>query len=168
MYKPLDLPQAPRDIVFRLMEGIVRENAVFRRIVKPSSFRTWSGRPDDAELFTTGMAPAMRWTPVQGPETFWTPSTITSSLMINCEILLNGTNVSDVSNFWWMLVRCFYPAQLGLAQQIRQTLINSGGAGGAKSGLVMFSQPAFDPQPDGKWLAAQGQISIEVRTTIDP
>jgi hypothetical protein len=59
----LDLPQSPRDAVFRAMETIVRQNATFQRIVKPTSFRTWRGNPEDAKEFTFEIAPAMRWTP---------------------------------------------------------------------------------------------------------
>ena len=55
-------PQSPITAVFRSMESIVRENPTFQRVVKPHSFRTWSGRPDDAKEFTFSIAPAMRWT----------------------------------------------------------------------------------------------------------
>ncbi len=48
----LDLPQSPRDAVFRAMETIVRSNATFQRVVKPISFRTWQGNPEDAKEFT--------------------------------------------------------------------------------------------------------------------
>ncbi len=161
---PLDLPQSPRDAVFRAMETIVRQNATFQRIVKPSSFRTWQGNPEDAKEFTFEIAPAMRWTPQNTGEQFRTPDTMSGDLLINCEVLLKGTNVSDLTNFWWMVVKCFYPSgNVSLRNANIQALMSAG----ARSGLVLFSQPAFDPGPDGVWLAGQGQIKIEIQSQLN-
>ena len=159
----LDLPRSPRDAVYRAMETIVRQNATFQRIVKPSSFRTWQGKPDDAKEFTFSIAPALRWTPMHTGEDFKTPDTMAGDLLINCEILLPGTNVSDLTNFWWMLTRCFYPSDL----TGRNANIQALQAAGARSGLVLFSQPAFDPGPDGVWLAGQGQIKIVIQSQLN-
>jgi hypothetical protein len=162
MHLPLDLPQSPRDSVYRAMEKIVRNNAIFQRIVKPSSFRTWNGKPDDAKEFTFNIAPALRWTPMNTGEDFKTPDSMAGDLLINCEILLPGTNVSDLANFWWMLARCFYSG--GAANNANQQALMQAGA---RSGLVLFSQPAFDPSPDGVWLAGQGQIKIVVQSVFN-
>jgi len=145
------------------METIVRNNPTFQRIVKPSSFRTWQGNPEDAKEFTFEIAPAMRWTPMNTGEQFRTPDTMSGDLLINAEILLKGTNISDMQNFWWMVVKCFYPAQLATRQSNILTLQNAG----ARSGLTLFSQPAFDPSPDGTWLAGQGQIKIEIQSQLN-
>ena len=144
------------------METIVRGNPTFQRIVKPSSFRTWSGIPDDAKEFTFAIAPAVRWTPQNSGDQFRTPDTMSGDLMVNVEVLLSGTNVSDLSNFWWMLAKCFYPGQ-PQSNAINLQLQNAG----ARSGLVLFPQPAFDPSPDGVWLAGGGQIKIEVQSTLN-
>jgi len=160
----LNLPQSPRDAVYRAMETIVRQNATFQRIVKPTSFRTWQGNPEDAKEFTFEIAPAVRWTPQHTGEQFRTPDTMSGDLLINCEILLKGTNVSDLTNFWWMIARCFYPAG---AVSGRNTVIQTLQSAGARSGLVLFSQPAFDPGPDGVWLAGQGQIKIEIQSQLN-
>jgi len=163
----LNLPQSPRDAVFRAMETIVRQNQTFQRIVKPSSFRTWKGNPEDAKEFTFEIAPALRWTPQNTGEQFRTPDTMSGDLLINAEVLIKGTNVSDLQNFWWMLVKCFYPGMSppsgATSYQVIQTLQTAG----ARSGLVLFSQPAFDPGPDGVWLAGQGQIKIEIQSQLN-
>ena len=49
---------SPRDAVFRAMETIVRANSTFQRIVKPVSFRTWQGEPEDVKPFTFEKPPA--------------------------------------------------------------------------------------------------------------
>ncbi len=165
---PLDLDPAPRTVVFRQMEAIVRRNANFQRVVKASSFRTWQGKPDDAKPFTIEIAPAMRWTPATGPDVFLFPDTQRGDLLINCEILIKTTLVDDLLNFWWMLVRCFYPpippdpTAMGGPNQIRAQLQQAG----AVTGLVMFDQPAFDPDPDGVFFAGHGQLKIDVRSDI--
>jgi hypothetical protein len=161
----LDIPQSPRDAVFRAMETIVRGNAIFQRIVKPSSFRTWQGNPEDAREFTFEIAPAMRWTPMNTGEQFRTPDTMSGDLLINAEILLKGTNVSDMQNFWWMVTRCFYPPSTAPGIT-RNGVIQALQTAAARSGLVLFSQPAFDPSPDGTWLAGQGQIKIELQSQL--
>ncbi len=159
----LNLPQSPRDAVFRAMETIVRQNATFQRIVKPTSFRTWQGNPEDAKEFTFEIAPAMRWTPMNTADTFSTPDSMRGDLLINAEILIKGYNVSDMQNFWYMVMRCFYPIQTTPSPNpVPPALVTAG----ARSGIVLFSQPAFDPGPDGTWLAGQGQLKIEIQSNV--
>src|SRR5271157_3830764 len=132
----LNLPQSPRDAVYRAMETIVRQNATFQRIVKPTSFRTWQGNPEDAKEFTFEVAPAMRWTLMNTGEEFKTPDTMAGDLLINCEILIKGTNVSDMSNFWWMLAKCFYPGQSPASGPTSNAIVQTLQTAGARSGLV--------------------------------
>ena len=160
--RSLDLPMSPRAAVFRAMETIVRSNSIFQRVVKPDNFRTWEGHPRDSKPFDQSHAPAMRWTPMNTGEQFRTPELISGDLLINCEIIIRGSCCDDLTNFWWMLTKCFYPGSGGF-QPVVQTLV----AAGARSGLVFFTQPAFDPGPDGVFLAGQGQLKIEVQSQIN-
>ena len=125
VFARLDLPVSPRAAVFRAMETIVRQNSVFQRIVKPDNFRTWEGHPRDSKPFDQSHAPAMRWTPMNTGEQFRTPELISGDLLINCEIIIRGTCCDDLTNFWWMLSRCFYPAAGGNQPNI-QTLVAAG------------------------------------------
>jgi len=161
--RSLDLPVSPRAAVFRAMEAIVRQNAVFQRIVKPQNFRCWDGSPHDVKPFTIAEAPCIRWTPMNTGEEFKTPDTMAGDLLINCEVLTRGCCCDDLTNFWWMLTRCFYPGTIAARNANIQTLQ----AAGARSGLVLFSQPAFDPGPDGVFFAGQGQIKIEIQSQLN-
>ena len=96
-------------------------------------------------------------------EDFRTPDTMAGDLLINCEILVRGCCCDDLTNFWWMVTRCFYPTALGARNANILTLQ----AAGARSGLVLFSQPAFDPGPDGVFMAGQGQIKIEIQSQLN-
>ena len=162
--RSLDLPVSPRAAVFRAMETIVRGNSLFQRVVKPDHFRTWQGEPRDVKPFTQSEAPCMRWTPMNSGEEFRTPDSMSGDLLINCEIICRGSCCDDLTNFWWMLVRCFYPIQTSLTNV--NTVIASLQQAGARSGLVKFSQPAFDPEPDGVFFAGQGQIKIEIQSNL--
>jgi|SRR5271157_5273556 len=161
--RSLDLPTSPRAAVFRAMETIVRDNPIFQRIVKPDNFRTWQGHPRDSKPFDQSNAPALRWTPMNTGEQFRTPDTMAGDLLINCEIICRGSCCDDLTNFWWMLTRCFYPPVLAARNAIIQTLQTAG----ARSGLVLFSQPAFDPGPDGVFMAGQGQLKIEIQSPLN-
>ena len=162
--RSLDLPVSPRAAVFRAMEQIVRTNPTFQRIVKPDNFRTWEGHPRDSKPFDQSHAPAMRWTPMNTGEQFRTPDTMAGDLLINCEILCRGCCCDDLTNFWWMLTRCFYPPG---ATTTRNAIISTLQTAGARSGLVLFSQPAFDPGPDGVFMAGQGQFKIEIQSQLN-
>jgi hypothetical protein len=157
----LDIPQGPSDAVFRAMEGIVRANTTFKRVVKPSSFRTWQGSPDDIKPFTFEIAPCMRWTPSYGPMEFRTPDSMSGNLIITCEVLVRGSCCSDLTNFWWLLIRCFYPGGPGI-----NTIINTLQHAGARSGLVKIPMPAYDPDPDGIFFAGQGQLIVEIQSNL--
>ena len=161
--RSLDLPVSPRAAVFRAMEAIVRQNAVFNRIVKPDNFRTWQGHPRDSKPFDQANAPCMRWTPMNTGEQFRTPDTMAGDLLINCEIICRGSCCDDMTNFWWCLTRCFYPPTIAARNTVIQTLQTAG----ARSGLVLFSQPAFDPGPDGVFFAGQGQLKIEIQSQLN-
>jgi hypothetical protein len=162
--RSLDLPTSPRAAVFRAMEAIVRRDSTFQRVVRPASFRTWQGSPDDATDFNIAYAPAMRWTPMNTGEEFRTPDTMAGDLLINCEILIRGSCCDDLTNFWWMLVKCFYPPQTSSTSV--NTIVATLQQAGARSGLVKFSQPAFDPGPDGVFFAGQGQMKIEIQSNL--
>lgn len=162
--RSLDLPVSPRAAVFRAMETIVRHNSVFQRVVKPDRFRTWEGEPRDVKPFTQSEAPCMRWTPQNGPEVFVTPTLQVGPLYINCEVIVRGSCCDDLTNFWWMLERCFYPGATNFGPN---PIIQQLQGAGAHTGLVFFTQPAFDPDPDGVFFAGAGQLKIDVRLDIN-
>ena len=127
--RSLDLPVSPRAAVFRAMETIVRADPVFQRVVRPDNFRTWHGEPRDVKPFTQSEAPCLRWTPMNTGEEFKTPDTMAGDLLINCEVVIRGSCCDDLTNFWWMLTRCFYPRGGGAPRQaIIQTLQTAGAA----------------------------------------
>jgi hypothetical protein len=155
----LPLPKSPRTNVFRAIVKILQCDLVLRNIFRPGSFRSWSGAPHDELEFTFAIAPAIRLTPANGPEQFWSPNAQVGDLLVNCEMLVAGSNVDDVQNLWWAIEKAIYPADQTKAMANAAALQTAG----AHSGLSLFSQPAYDPEPADKFFAATGQIKIAVR-----
>lgn len=152
------LPDSPRTKVFRAMVQILKASPTLGSVIKPGALRSWAGDSHDTIEFSWSLAPAIRLTPANGPEQFWSPNAMLGDLLVNCEMLVAGTCVDDVANLWWAIEKAFYPASDG-GMANAATLQ----AAGAHSGLVLFSQPAYDPEPADKFFAAMGQLKIAVR-----
>lgn len=158
----LDLNTAPRTSVYRKVVQLIRNDATIKRIVRPTSIRAWDGLPSDGEPFTPEIAPALRFTPINGPDAFWSPGSMKGDLLINVEMMVAGTCVDDVFNLWFAACRALYPALQSSTNANVQALM----AAGAYDGLAVFSSPAFDPDPKDNYFYAQGQIRITVNNTF--
>jgi hypothetical protein len=162
----LDLDDSNETKVFRRLVAILQADPTLARLVRPRSWFTWTGAPNEAAEFASGEAPAIRLTPVPGPDGWFGPEGMVNVLSVNLEIALNSTNADDLLNFWQAIRRAFYPrdhaAQLALHQSLRDA--------GAETGLVMFSAAANDPNQaarrDGMTLAA-AQLKIRVLKTLN-
>lgn len=159
----LDLPQSPRCKVFREVCSILRADPVIARTIRKGAFRCWEGAPNDSVKFTIEHAPAIRLTPTTGPDDFATPDSMKGALLVNCEILVSGNNADDLLNLWWAVCMALYPADLDARNALCLRLQNAG----ARSGLVLFSQPAFDPKPDGIFFAGTAQMRIDVESRFN-
>ena len=83
-------------------------------------------------------------------EEFKTPDTMAGDLLINCEVMIRGC----CSRPDELLVDAD-PLLLSGRARRRNANIQTLQAAGARSGLVLFSQPAFDPGPDGVFFAGR-------------
>ena len=161
----LDLPTSPRAAVFRAMETIVRQNSVFNRIVKPDRFRTWQGRTQRHQAVLVSGGALYSLDPDEHGRGIQDSGHDGRRPTHQLRSHRRGRRaVDDLTNFWWLLTRCFYPPSGGAP---RQAIIQTLQAAGARSGLVLFSQPAFDPGPDGVFFAGQGQIKIEIQSQLN-
>lgn len=160
---PLQLLSAPRTKVFREIVSILRADPVISRTIRKDCLRAWEGAQADAKNFSVEHAPAMRLTPGTGGDDFATPDSMKGALLINYEILIRGTNADDLFNLWWAMCLALYPADPIARSQLALRLQNAG----ARSGLVLFTQPAFDPDPDGVFIAGIGQMKIDVESRFN-
>jgi hypothetical protein len=78
-------------------------------------------------------------------------------------MVVKGTNSDDLDNLWYAIVRAIYssdPTQrAAVSVQLQQK--------GSLQGLVTFSQPAFDPDPDGEGFWGVGQLKIDTRMQLN-
>lgn len=158
--KQLDLDDAPDTLVFRKLVAILKADKTMRRVFgpeRPAAIRSWEGEPHDKAPLSIDQAPCVRLTPTGGPQHFWNPSSMRGELVIDLEVCVKGICVDDVRNLWYAMFRAFYPQDTTAAQTIRSTLQTLG----ARTGLVIFTKPIANPQPDGTYQLASGQIQIE-------
>ena len=160
----LDLPVSPRAAVFRAMETIVRQNPVFGRVDQARPLPNLAGRPDDIKPFTFQEAPCMRWTPMNTGEQFRTPDTMSGDLLINCEVIIRGSLLRRPDELLVDAHTLLLPDRIWRPGRANMLALQSAGA---RSGLVLFSQPAFDPGPDGVFFAGQGQLKIEIQSQLN-
>lgn len=158
----LDLNDAPRTSVYRKLVSLVRNDATIKRICRPTSIRAWDGLPQDAGEFSVNIAPAIRFTPIGGPDAFWSPGSMRGPLFLQVEMVVKGTNVDDLMNLWWAVVRAIYPAVQSQTNANIQALL----AAGAYTGLAEFTMPAFDATPQDNSFYGNGQIKIDVNNQL--
>jgi hypothetical protein len=159
----LNLPTSPRTRVFRKIDTILRNDPLLSPVISGGSFLSWQGNACDDASFATSMAPAMRITPMNGPEVWKYPDSFVGWLFINCEILVSGYDYDDVFDLWWAVEKALYPSDL----PTKLALIKSLQDVGAETGLAEFSQPAFDPKPESNYLHCAGQIKIAVLLNLN-
>lgn len=160
----LDLDTAPRAAVWLKLIEIIRIDATIKRTIpRAASFRYWTGTDEDSQPFTTELAPAVRFAPAAGPDVWLYPGSLAGDLLINCEMIVQGTAVIDVMNLWWAIQRALYP-KLQSARQVIQVALN---AAGATTGQPVFSQPAYSTELTDNCQIAMGQIKIQIQENID-
>jgi hypothetical protein len=151
----LDLNQSPRAAVFRKIQTILQTNPTLKRVVR--HWRFWREKPGQNPPFNIDLAPIVRVTPTNGPETWKFPNAFVGPLYLNVEYLLLGGDADDPQNFWWAIETAIYPGG-ALSTANVQALQQAG----AYSGLTEFSIPGYDESPDGLFWACSGQMKIDV------
>jgi hypothetical protein len=163
---PLDLDDANETKVFRRLVAILQADPTLARLVRPRSWFTWQGEPGEDDPLTSSEAPAIRLTPVPGPDGWIGPEAMRNDLTVLVEILLAGTDASDLLNFWNAIRRALYPpthdAQMAIQRSLREA--------GAETGVITFTASAHDAnqvaRQDGMTLAG-AQFKIGVLKTLN-
>lgn len=160
----LSLDMAPRAAVWNKLIEIIRIDGTVKRVIpRAASFRYWTGTDEDSQPFTTDLAPAVRFTPAAGPVAWLYPGSMAGDLLINCEMIVQGTAVIDVMNLWWAIQRALYPR----SQPARQAIQVALNAAGGTTGQPVFSQPAYSTELTDNCQLAVGQIKIQIMENID-
>lgn len=162
-YGLLPLEDAPRTLVFRAIDDLIRADPVMQRIFR-GNIRSWRGDANDKAELAIGMAPAMRLTPVPAPVSYWYPGATKGDLVIDVELIVKGLKIDDVENLWFAIERVLMPREQAALLAVHAALK----AAGAMTGLIFFTAPAHDPNPqagDAGQFRPYGQLKLEVRTS---
>ncbi len=164
--KSLDLEDGPRTRVFRQLEAILRNDPTLKRVLG-KSWKTYSGDPSDAQPFGVTACPWLVMSRVPGSEEYWSPDAMTGDMSVLLMLGTRGLCEDDADNLYAAIQRAIYPGTQA-AKLVNVQLLQ---AAGAHTGIVTFTQPAFDPRSiegqatDGS-IVARGRMMVTVRNTF--
>lgn len=158
------LPASPRLTLFRAVDQLLRADPTLKRVIKPDSFKSWTGSSGDRNDPSIGGGPYIRLTPRCGSENWWSSAEQLGKLTIDVELCVRGTCWDDVDSLWYAMERVFYPFDQEARQPVRKRLRDAG----SWTGLMSFTMPAYDPASgeDGWWNAV-GQMQIDFKVPFN-
>jgi hypothetical protein len=165
--KSVDVDDSPRTRVFRAIETILRTDQTLARVVAARSWRTYDGSPVTKDPFGTTSCPWVVMSRIPGSEDYWSPDALTGDMQILLMIGTRGMCEDDADNLYFAVQRAIYPT----TQALKLANVQALQAAGAHTGIVTFSQPAFDPRSiDGQasdgMIVARGRMQITIRNTF--
>lgn len=160
----LDLTPSPHRLVYRAVEQVLRNDATLRATVR--TWSTWSGSHLDRVSPGLNSCPFVQLAPMAGPDEFYGPSGMVSTLSVHVGVATAGTNADDLFDLYQAIRRALYPADASARSAIRKALV---AAGALHDDEPAFTQGRFGLtlDDDGAFLVGQGQLTIKLRT-IDP
>jgi hypothetical protein len=158
----LKLPTVPESAVFQAIVTRLTRDPTLSRIFGPESWHLFSG-----DAGASGRPPARTagpevWIfPSAGASTYWSPGSQVVPLFLNFDLSVPSTCSLDVLNLWGAIRKAIFTCDFANDSDFRTSLQ----ALGAHSGVITFSQAAYDPNPedDGTIFRARGQIKIDIR-----
>jgi hypothetical protein len=161
----LKLPQSPRLRVFRVIDRHLRADQTLRRVVRPGSFKSWTGEPGDRNIFALEQFPAIRLTPSSGPDQFWATSGMLGNLTIDVEMCVRGTCWEDIDSLWMAVQRALYPIDTAA----RNAFLSALQTAGAHTGEAKFSAIVADVDPgEADAFIGRALIVMEYRLNLRP
>lgn len=162
----LDLDDSPHSKVYAEIVRTLKDDGTLGRVVKTWSFA--DGSPTDIQEPSVGQCPSVTLRPAQGTERFYGPQGMIGPLFVDIEVAVAGTDATDAMNLYWAIRRAFYPTNAALCTAIHQALV----AAGAEAHYVLqFTQGRYtarESADDGAIWIAQGQITLNVVSDLNP
>jgi hypothetical protein len=148
--------------VFRRIVQQLKTDPDFRRVV--ADFRSWEGVPGDKTPPNPNVgAPFVRLTPQPMGVDWYSEDTQAGTLYVLVEIVVSSLCVDDVADLWDVVVQALRPGNGTLCRDLI--------AVGAETGEIVFSDPAFDPQPaaesEGQF-SATGRFHLRLLRSVNP
>lgn len=159
----LNLPTDPRTAVWRLIVAQLQADPDLAREV--AVWITWTGEDADNSPLFDLPSPALRLTPVIGPQSWYDAASERGSLVIEVEAWITGNDVEDMLNLQGAIEGALYPADSAAQWAFQQALV----AAGAITGLIEFNDPLNEKlkQMVGQsGFSPVGTFKIDVQRTL--
>lgn len=137
----LDLPTDARTAVWRLIRDQLQADPILHEQI--ATWLVWEGTDDDAKPLADVLPPALRLTPIIGPQKWLDTETRVGSLTIVLEAYISGTDIEDVLNLQGLIESALEPAD----PDARDTLETALRAAGATTGELDFHDPFLGERP---------------------
>lgn len=163
----LALNNCLRTLVFRKVIQIMKDNAILKRTIRPTSWYVWDGRVDMKEdPFVLGGLPVIRMTPVAQPARPLTNVRFESQFLIRIELGVPGLNMDDILNLWDAVHNSMFTgdgsrATLSALQQLSASVTPAG----QNVISIGLGSPAFTPMLSAvgsEMLVADGDIWVNM------
>jgi len=167
--KSLKTPTSVWTAVFRRIIQQLENDPNVKRVVGLDNLRSWKGVPGDKNEFApTSNAPVVRLTPQPRNVDWYSPDMQSGDLWVQVELAVQSLCIDDVADLWDILVNAIRPGAIdSTGGSFAQDLVTLG----AETGEIVFSDPAFDPQPqasdDGLFFAA-GHFRLRLLRFVNP
>jgi hypothetical protein len=165
MAKALKTPTSVWTAVFRRIIQQLKNDPAIKRVVGLDHLRSWEGVPaDKSEFAPSSNAPVVRLTPQPRNVDWYSPDMQSGELWVQVELAVQTLCIDDVADLWDIVVAALQPAGPAVptsGNSFAQDLVTLG----AETGEIVFSDPAFDPQPqasDDGFFFAGGHFRLRV------
>jgi hypothetical protein len=153
--------------VFRAIVQQLKNDPDVKRVIGLDNLRTWDGSPGDKMAFApTNNRPVVRLTPQPRNVEWYSPDMQAGRLYVQVELAVQSLCIDDVLDLWDLIL---YPIRPGATNAAGSFFFLDLTAVGAETGEIVFSDPAFDPQPgtdqEGFFLAS-GHFHLTVQRFI--
>jgi hypothetical protein len=161
----LNLPDASRTVVWRLLRERLRADATLSKVAKAMLFFA-NERVAQADL-TQYPSPALRFYPTAGPTAWFDESTQYGPLVVAVEAWIDGLDVEDIFNLQNAIEAVFWPPLVQDQLAFQAQLV----AAGAVTGYIVGSDPLAQPQSTAGakngW-NPMGRFTIDVMRKLIP
>lgn len=148
MSKSLATPSSVWTNVFRRIVKQLENDPTIKRVVGTANVRSWKGvTGDKAPFVPASNAPVLRLTPQPQNVEWYAADLQAGTLSVLVELAVSSLCVDDVADLWDAVVTALQPGGPPVSPGVvnfETDLV----ALGAETGQIVFSDPAFDPQPN--------------------
>lgn len=156
----IDLPldDEPEYVAFRVLDAVIRSDPTIKAI--GTTVVSWTGDPvHDLTPPTINKLPWIRLTIAPGSAGWVNEGQQRSSLVVNMQIVVAGTNAKNLINFWGAIRRAIWPTN-PIRHQLVEQFFSDARVVQRTLTRAPFALQSFGEDTQG--LAAEGSLSLDL------